>query len=148
MDNVLVNFQSGINQLSADIQKEYENRLDEVPGIFSLMEPVNGAIYIVEKQAKIYDIYILSTAPWDNPSAWSDKLMWIKEYLPEIAYKRLILSHNKNLNAGDYLIDDRTKNGAGEFQGELLHFLTDEYPDWDHVFDHLVIEFAKHEQSN
>ena len=56
-----------------------------------------------------YDIYILSTAPWDNPSAWSDKLEWVKRYLGEVCYKRLILSHHKNLNAGDYLIDDRKK---------------------------------------
>ena len=76
-----------------------------------------------------------------------NKLKWVKEYLPDIGYKRLILSHNKNLNIGDYLIDDRTKNGAGEFQGELIHFLTDQYPDWDHVFDHLVVEFVKYAQN-
>jgi hypothetical protein len=29
------------------------------------------------------------------------------------------LSHNKHLNMGDYLIDDRTANGAGQFTGEL-----------------------------
>lgn len=143
MDSVLVDFQSGIDQLSDATKKEYENKLDEVPGIFSLMQPTSGAIYIVKKLAKLYDIYILSTAPWENPSAWSDKLEWVKEYLPNIGYKRLILSHHKNLNAGDYLIDDRTKNGAGEFKGELIHFLTDQYPDWDSVFDHLVIEFVK-----
>lgn len=143
MDSVLVDFQSGINQLSDATKKEYADRLDEVPGIFSLMKPTSGALYIVEKLAKLYDVYILSTAPWENPSAWSDKLEWVKEYLPKIGKKRLILSHNKNLNSGDYLIDDRTKNGAGEFKGELIHFLTKQYPDWDHVFDHLVIEFAK-----
>ncbi|MGZ2371747.1 5' nucleotidase, NT5C type [Ancylomarina sp. YFZ004] len=144
MDSVLVDFQSGIDQLSDATQKEYEDRLDEVPGIFSLMKPTSGALYIVEKLAEIYDIYILSTAPWENPSAWSDKLKWVHEYLPKIGHKRLILSHNKNLNAGDYLIDDRTKNGAGEFTGELIHFLTDQYPNWDSVFDYLVIEYVKH----
>ena len=42
-------------------------------------------------------------------------------------YKRLILSHHKNLNQGDYLIDDRTKNGAGKFQGEHVHFGTEQF---------------------
>ena len=28
-----------------------------------------------------YDVYILSSAPWKNPSAWSDKLEWVKKYL-------------------------------------------------------------------
>lgn len=48
-------------------------------------------------------------------------------------YKRLILTHHKNLNKGDYLIDDRTKNGAGEFEGKLIQFGTEEYPDWKSV---------------
>lgn len=39
MDDVLVDFVSGINRLSEDIIWEYERRLDEVPGIFRLMEP-------------------------------------------------------------------------------------------------------------
>ena len=71
-----------------------------------------------------YDCYILSTSPWNNPTAASDKVEWVKKYIPK-AYKRLILSHNKNLNIGDYLIDDRTANGAGEFGGTLLQYGTD-----------------------
>ena len=37
MDNVLVDFVSGINQLPKETQIKYEGDLDEVPGIFSLM---------------------------------------------------------------------------------------------------------------
>ena len=44
MDGVLVNFQSEIDKLNDDMKKEYEGRLDEVPGIFSLMVPMPGAI--------------------------------------------------------------------------------------------------------
>ena len=32
MDNVLVNFQSGIDRLEKDIVSQHEGRLDEVPG--------------------------------------------------------------------------------------------------------------------
>jgi FMN phosphatase YigB (HAD superfamily) len=35
MDNVLVDFQSGIDRLSDEMKKEYERRPDNVPGIFS-----------------------------------------------------------------------------------------------------------------
>ncbi len=35
MDNVLVDFPSGIAQKPLSIQQEYEGRLDEVPHIFS-----------------------------------------------------------------------------------------------------------------
>ena len=139
MDNVLVDFKSGIDKLSEDIKFEYRDRLDEVPGIFSLMIPIKDAIESYHKLSEIYDCYILSTAPWENPSAWSDKLLWVKKYLGEVAYKKLILSHNKHLNRGDYLIDDRIKNGAGEFEGEHIHFGTDIFPDWESVLKYLII---------
>ncbi len=137
MDNVLVDFQSGIDRLDASIQKEFEGRLDEVPGIFALMDPVAGAISAYEILSGKYDTYILSTAPWGNPSAWRDKIEWVHKHMGELAYKRLILTHHKNLNKGDYLIDDRTKNGAAEFAGEHIHFLTDKFPDWDSVIEYL-----------
>lgn len=138
MDNVIVDFKSGINKLSAFQKKKYEGHLDDVPGIFSLMTPFEGAIESVEKLSKIYDTYLLSTAPWDNPSAWSDKLIWVKKYLGKVAYKRLILSHHKNLNRGDYLIDDRTKNGADKFEGEHIHFGQGAFKDWNAVTKYLL----------
>ncbi len=137
MDNVLVDFPSGIAQLPEDILTQYEERLDEVPGIFSLMSPMSGAIEAFEELASVYDTYILSTAPWGNPSAWSDKLLWVKRHLGGSAYKRLILSHHKHLNGGHYLIDDRTKNGADRFKGEHIHFGTDKFPNWQTVVAYL-----------
>jgi 5'-nucleotidase len=138
MDNVLVDFPSGIAQLTPETQKEYEGRLDEAPGIFALMTPLDGAIDAFETLSKVYDSYLLSTAPWENSSAWSDKNEWVKKYLGEPAHKRLILSHHKNLNRGDYLIDDRTANGAGEFQGEHIHFGTEKFSDWKSVLEYLI----------
>ena len=138
MDNVLVDFESGIARIDPSVRKVYEGRLDEVPGIFSLMDPIEGAIDAFQKLAAFYDVYILSTAPWENPSAWCDKLNWVKTNLGSGAYKRLILTHHKDLNKGDFLIDDRTKNGAGEFEGELLQFGTDQFPDWQSILDYLT----------
>ena len=110
MDSVLVNFQSGIDALTEEERVAFKDDLDDVPGIFSKMKPVDGAIEAYEKLTKHFDVYILSTAPWNNPSAWTDKLLWVQKHLGDLAHKRLILSHNKNLNAGDFLIDDRTAN--------------------------------------
>ena len=131
-------FQSGISKLSKEVINEYESNLDEVPNIFSLMEPLEGAINSFKILSQRYDTYILSTAPWKNSSAWTDKVKWVQKYLGESAYKRLILTHHKNLNHGDYLIDDRTKNGAGEFKGELIQFGTDKFPDWKSVCSYLL----------
>ena len=137
MDNVLVDFKTGISKLSKNTTEEFEGHLDDVPGIFNLMEPMKGSIEAFNElsQSEKYDVYILSTAPWDNPTAWSDKLKWVKKYLGKNGYKRLILSHHKNLNAGDYLIDDRTKNGADKFKGEHIHFGQDKFPTWGQVLE-------------
>ena len=149
MDNVLVDFPSAFERLDEETLQKYEGRLDEVPGIFSLMKPLEGAKEAFDALATEYDTYILSTAPWENPSAWSEKLLWVKKHLGPAAHKRLILSHHKNLNAGDFLIDDRTKNGAGEFRGEHIHFGTDKFPDWKTVVRYLkqrrkkIYEFGK-----
>lgn len=138
LDNVMVNFQSGIDKLDNDTIINYEGRLDEVPHIFSMMDPVEDAIESYELLCKKYDTYILSTSPWENPTAWHDKLNWVKNNIGLSAYKRLILTHNKHLNRGDYLIDDRLKNGADRFQGELIHFLSDRFPNWKSVINYLL----------
>lgn len=138
MDNVLVDFPWGIKQLPDEVKEKYKDNLDEIPGFFSDLPPVEGAIEGFRRLQDQYDTYILSTAPWGNPTAWTDKLLWIKQHLPKAGYKRLILSHHKNLNDGDYLIDDRKANGAGEFPGEHIHFGSDRFPDWAAVLDYLL----------
>ena len=137
MDNVLVDFASGINRLNDATRIEYADRLDEVPGIFALMDPMPGAIDAVHRLAAKYDVYILSTAPWNNPSAWADKVSWVSKYLDDVLHKRLILSHQKDLLKGDYLIDDRDKHGADTFEGEWIQFGNDRFPDWDAVLSYL-----------
>ena len=138
MDNVLVNFPSGIGRLSAEDRQTYEGRYDEAPGIFALMDPIKDAVESFNELSSLFDTYLLSTSPWENPSAWSDKLLWVKRYLGKPAYKRLILSHHKNLNRGDYIIDDRTARGVDNFKGEHIHFGTDpRFPDWNAVMLYL-----------
>ena len=90
--------------------------------------------------ADLFDTYILSTAPWENPSAWSDKAVWVRRHLGTVAHKRLILTHHKHLNHGDFLIDDRTANGADRFGGEHLLFGSGQYPDWDSVVAYLRLK--------
>ena len=148
MDGVLVNFQSGIDKLSEDVKKEYEDRLDEVPGIFSLMDPMPGAIEAVHELSKYYDVYILSTAPWKNPSAWSDKINWITQYFGDLFKKRVVLTHCKHLVNGDYLVDDRAKNGASEFPGEWVQFGSERFPDWEEVTCYLISETLFHDDDD
>ena len=148
MDGVLVDFQSGIDKLSDEVKKEYEGRLDEVPGIFSLMDPMPGAIEAVHTLSEYYDMYILSTAPWKNTTAYSDKLAWLTKHFGDLFKKRVIITHCKNLCDGDYLVDDRAKNGASEFPGEWVQFGSECYPDWEEVTRYLISETLLHDDDD
>jgi 5'-nucleotidase len=138
MDGVLVDFNSAIEHLDPNIIQEYQGRLEQVPGIFSLMSPMPDAIESYHELIQHFDTYILSTSPWENHSAANDKLEWVKKYLGESAYKRLILTHHKNLTIGDYLIDDRTDCGIDRFIGEHIHFGSDKFPDWQSILKYLL----------
>ena len=137
MDGVLVDFQSGLDRSREDALREYEGREDEIPGIFALMDPIPGALDAYRELAELFDTYILSTAPWKNPSAWSDKVEWVQKHLGDVAHKRLILSHHKNLNDGEFLVDDRFKHGVDLFEGEHIHFGSPQFPDWPTVVEYL-----------
>ena len=52
MDGVLVDFKSGEKKVDEATLKEYEDRTEEIPGIFSLMLPIEGAIKAVKTLAK------------------------------------------------------------------------------------------------
>jgi 5'(3')-deoxyribonucleotidase len=95
MDNVLVDFKYGIECLSAEDRIKYDGNFDDCPGIFSLMCPMPDAIESFHTLAQYFDVYILSTSPWDNPSAWQHKVEWVQKHLGQDnkapAYKRLIL---------------------------------------------------------
>lgn len=138
MDGVLVDFESGLAQQSEETLRAYAGKEDEIPGLFGSMQPIPGAIEAVHELAKHYDCYILSTAPWKNPSAWSDKVLWVTKYLDDVFHKRIVITHCKHLCKGDILIDDRGKNGTHEFEGEWIQFGSAQYPDWDRVLKHLL----------
>jgi 5'(3')-deoxyribonucleotidase len=58
----------------------------------------------------------------------------VNKYLGENARKRSILTHRKDLNIGDYLIDDRTRNGASDFRDESILFGSDKFSGWQIVY--------------
>ena len=138
MDGVIVDFGSALKLQSKETLKEYEGRLDEIPGLFGQMKPMKGALEAVRKLNEKYDCYILSTAPWNNHSAWSDKVAWITEHLDDVFHKKMVITHCKHLCKGEYLIDDRPKHGASEFEGEWIQFGSDRFPDWDSVLAYLM----------
>lgn len=153
MDNVLVDFKSGLDRVSQETKAKYENdgagkpHYDDIPGLFLLMDPMPGAIEAVKSLAECgrYDLYILSTAPWGNPSAWTDKALWVKKFFDSdrpggIFYKKLILTHHKNMciQQNAWLIDDRKTHGADLFGDRHIHFGSEKFPDWEAVLKYFL----------
>lgn len=137
MDGVIVDFDSGIHTLSETEKKEFHGKYAQYPGIFSRMKPIDNALDSVRTLMNHFDVYILSSPGWGNDTSWSDKYNWINTYLPEMK-KRLILSSQKHLNIGDYIIDDRLINGVDKFTGEHIHFGKEDFLKWENVVQYLI----------
>lgn len=149
MDGVIVDFDSAFDRLDPAVRQQYRGREDQIPGLFALMDPIPGAIEAVTELSALYDTYILSTVPWGNISGASQKIEWIQRHFGAEKgtplWKRVILSHHKHLNRGDFLIDDRPhRNGAAQFAetntgAETLHFGSPEFPDWPAILAYLRV---------
>ena len=140
LDGVVADFVSAMNTHPKKEISPYDEHPDTIPHIFRDLKPIKGAIKAVNilLDATNYNVYFLSTAPWDNPSAWTDKRLWIEEQFGEKINRRLILTHRKDLMKGDILIDDRPNNGAKNFEGKWIHFGSNSYPNWNSVLNYLL----------
>ena len=150
MDGVVADFEGAVHTLcpdlhSTDLYPDIESRstkiddiCDENRNIFRTLKPIKGAVESVFKLFAYYDVYFLSTPMWGLPESYTDKRIWLEATFGVTARKKLILSHRKDLFIGDYLVDDRLKNGAAEFKGEHIHFGTQKFKDWESTLKYLM----------
>jgi len=145
MDGVLADFEGKLRKITGytgDITTpewdELADKWSRTPGFFIDLEPIPGGIEAFIELSNYYDCHILTTAPWQNPSSLTEKRLWVRNYMgDEITFKKLHFSNHKNLFTGRALIDDRTKNGAKDFNGEHIHFGSDYFPTWESVIKYL-----------
>ena len=143
MDGVLVDFEKSVETHFEQYpyQKSiYKNHADLIHNVFLNALPIEGAIEAVHKleESGKYELFIATAAPWGNTESASHKRIWIEKYFGKLFKRKMFITHRKDLLMGDYLIDDRTKNGAGEFRGELIQFGTEQFPNWDSVLTKLL----------
>jgi 5'(3')-deoxyribonucleotidase len=135
MDGVICDFDKRAKEL--EIQGVKGHSLFRHPDAYRDLEPIEGAIEAWALLQDKYETYILSTPPWSNPDAWSEKRIWVETHLGKSANKKLILCHHKGLVKGDFLIDDRIANGVADFEGEHIHFGTEKFSGWERVLEYL-----------
>jgi len=142
MDGVLVDLAHAINRLPDDVRARYGKDVDEVPGLFNDPPPIAGAVEGLNAllDSDRFEIHVLSTAPWGNPSAWTAKRHWMERHFGDRFKKRVTLTHRKDRVAGDFLIDDRPNNGAEQFAGEWIQFGTAPFESWEAITKHLLTD--------
>ena len=150
MDGVVADFDLAIKVICPELDilenfNSYETRSKKIVEIiesnldlFHNLKPIEGAIKSVNKLFDLYDVYFLSSPMWAIPESFTGKRIWIEKHFGEKAIKRLILTHRKDLNIGDYLVDDRLTNGTSEFKGEHIHFGTEKFPNWESTLKYLI----------
>ena len=149
MDGVLVDLDAQMKLLLGLPQnKKYVDTPDHIHGVFRDAPPLEDSISAVHKlyDSDKYDMFIATSEPWSNPQSAVDKRYWMEKYFGEMFYKKMFITHRKDLLVGDYLIDDRpTMNGADKFKGELLDFgwnymenKWNTFYKWEKVLDYLL----------
>jgi 5'-nucleotidase len=142
MDFTLCDF--GASYLQYKQQHPEEAFPHSVPGFFIGLAPMLGAIetfqWLNEKQD--IDLYILTTPSIRNPHSYTEKRLWVEKHLGINAAYKLIISPNKGLNKGHYLIDDYTEGkGQENFEGKILQFGSEEFPDWRSIKSFFELEY-------
>ena len=137
MDQVLVDFHS---HPTLHIPKDYNNHPNMFrDGYFYHLAPLAGAIEAATQllNRPDLDVYILTQPVAGTPHSYSDKAKWVEEHLPDFS-KRLIMTQNKLLNKGDYLVDDSLK--WSDFDGKFIHFdyKGDTVKEWDRVLKEII----------
>jgi 5'(3')-deoxyribonucleotidase len=101
-----------------------------IKGFFIEMDPIEGAIEGVNTLRKDFDVYILTRPSYKNPLCYSEKRIWIEDHFDLDFCDKLIISPNKALSIGDYLIDDFIWEG---FNGIQLQYGVPPYENWDKI---------------
>lgn len=108
-------------------------------GFFYDMDPIQDSIDSVKLLMDHFDVWILTAPSYKNPMCLAEKNMWIRKHFGIDFTEKIIISSDKSLCKGDYLIDDN-KEGRGQdrFEGELILFGSNKFSNWNKVIDYLL----------
>tara|TARA_Y100001960_G_C14784285_1_gene890617 strand:+ start:38410 stop:38892 length:483 start_codon:yes stop_codon:yes gene_type:complete len=143
-----------MDEVLADFYKSYEQKIESNPyikfpqaeyGFFANLEPIENSIESVKEliNCSLFDVYILTAPSVQNPLCYTEKRVWIEKYFGLEFCHKIIISPNKGLNKGDYLIDDNDSGKGQEyFEGKLIHFGSSTFPDWKSVLEYFNEKYA------
>lgn len=81
----------------------------EQPGFFRNLPPIAGSLEGVRALFSAgHEIFIVTAA--EAPISYKEKVEWVREHLPFITKRRLVMMHEKQLIEAAVFIDDNPKN--------------------------------------
>ncbi|MGL4998004.1 MAG: 5' nucleotidase, NT5C type [Cetobacterium sp.] len=95
----------------------------DLPSFYADLEPIPGAIEALHEMEAEGILVSICSSPWlTNPTCLQDKVDWLERHVGEGWGARIVLTKDKTLVTGDFLIDDKPViTGA------------DSAPQWTHI---------------
>lgn len=116
-----------LNKGRTEAEKAIIQRVMTEPGFYRRLEPIAGAKEALRAAVKTgHDVRIVSAPYISNPTCASDKIDWIVRHYGSHWASRLILTNDKTVVHGDFLIDDKPKI-TGSMKPTWKHVLFGNY---------------------
>lgn|SRR3989338_1555632 len=91
-------------------------------GFYRNLKPIDGAVEALKELKGHYDVFICTSPAKKYPNCVTEKYEWVDEHLGNEWTQRVILTRDKTLITGKYLIDDKP-----EIKGMAV-------PSWEQIF--------------
>ncbi len=127
LDGVLCDFMTAAKNLPE--MKYPQSKI----GFFRDLDEIPNAISSFKKLEKEYDVCVLTRPSFKNINCFTEKAEWILNNLGYKALEKSIFSGDKSRLIGDYLIDDGDNANQDKFNGKLIKFGSEEFPDWNSI---------------
>lgn len=106
-------------QIADDYPQRYKKDIYGIfsaPGFFLNLPLIAGAPAAIAEMEKLgFDVYICTSPLSGAPRCLTEKYLWVEKYLGPSLVKKLIITKDKTLVRGDFLIDDKPEiTGARE----------------------------------
>lgn len=117
-----------------DEERAIIRRIMREPGFYSRLAPIDGAKEALKSALAMgHDVRIVSSPFISNPTCASDKLDWIVRHYGSHWASRLVLTNDKTLVRGDFLIDDKPEI-TGSMEPTWRHVVFGDYEYNQHAY--------------
>lgn len=87
---------------------------------FRTMDVNEGCREVMEQLNRKHEVFVVSAA-MEFPQSLAEKLSWLQEHFPFLAWRQFVFCGSKSVVHGDYMIDDLPRN-LESFSGEKFLF--------------------------